>query len=806
MRFMKKYLTYCLLFVSCCILITATGLTGLSLFYKPQLPDPASLKNIEFQTPLKIYSLDGKLITEYGTKLRTPVSFDEIPQQFIDALTAVEDRYFFEHSGVEPKALARAFYQLATSGELKSGGSTLTMQAARNFFLTKEKKFIRKFREILLAMDMEKKLSKQEIFELYVNKIFLGNRAYGFQSAAQIYYGKKLNELSLAQLAMLSGLPQAPSVNNPIRNPETSKQRRNRILSKMLELELITDEQFIKASEEPVTAELYRARSEINAGHIGEMARQFVVKEYGDETAQTAGLKVYTSIISKHQDAAEKAVVKQLEAYDQRHGYRGAAANISDVLETLAIKDLSAINAEQNSALYGELKSYRPVQNLFSAVTLSMNESEAKLYTYNKDIITLNFDGVAWARPYKTADSMGEKPKTISDVLAVGDIVYIQKTDDDKKPYQLSQLPDVNSGFIAVDALDGGIRALVGSFDFGLNSFNSVTQAKRQLGSGIKPFIYSAALESGFNAASIFMDAPLPYKGNDAWRPADSSQKFEGPTRLRKALYRSKNLVSIRLLQQLSFGFVLPYLERFGFDTENFEPDLSLALGTPSVSPLEVATAYAHIANGGYDVEPYFIHHITDRDGNILYQSKPETACLECKDTQYLEDQPTLTKTQAERTLDPANIYIMDSILKDVVQQGTATRAKVLNRRDIGGKTGTTNDQIDAWFNGYIPNTIAASAWVGFSKPSTLGRREYGGRAALPIWIDYIGEAYKDYPEQYLTQPDDIVTLSINPNTGKIDPNSEEKIFEIFKDGYFPPTETIEEGETEIDDLSMELF
>ncbi len=813
---MKQSILYVALAGAAALLITFLGFLGLNLFYKPQLPDAASLKTIEFQIPLKVYSRDGKLITEYGEKLRAPVDFEDLPQDFINALTSVEDRYFFEHSGVEPKALLRAFIELLMYREIRSGGSTLTMQAARNFFLDRDKTFVRKYKEILLAIEMEKQLTKEEIFELYANKVFLGNRAYGFQSAAQIYYGKTLDQLTIAQLAMLAGIPKAPSDINPVRNPAAATERRNFVLYRMNQLGHIDQATYEEQISQPVTAQIFKTPTEINAAHVGEMVRQFIVSQFGDEVAQSAGLQVYTTLLSQHQFAAEKAVVTQLENYDERHGYRGAADNISATLESLALpknltasSELSAISMEHHTTLGTELRRFRPVQNLMSALVLKVNKESALLYTYNKTLESLHFEEAKWARKYLSADGMGPKPEALNEIIKTGDIIYIKPVQKEKATvFALSQVPSVESGFVSLDANDGAVLALVGSFDFNRNSFNNVVQAKRQMGSTIKPLLYSAALANGFNAASIFMDAPLPYSGNDAWRPANSNQQFGGPTRLREALYRSKNLVSIRLMQQLQFEFLFPYFERFGLDTKGFPKDLSVALGSVSASPMTVAKSYAHFANGGYTVEPYFIHHVIDKDGNILFKSSPKAICPQCSQKPIIKDEPTLQYSQAPLSLDPANMYIMDSILKDVIKRGTATSARSIGRGDIGGKTGTTNDQFDAWFSGYIPKTLAATAWVGFSNPATLGKREYGGRAALPIWKDYITAISDQYPEQYLAEPSNIVTLPIDAKTGKITHlDNEDKRFELFIEGFFPEAAADpEESSENYDDLSQELF
>lgn len=831
---MKRYIVTAIVFALCALLLPTVGLLGLALYYQPQLPDTQTLKKVELQTPLKIYTLDGKLITEYGEKLRTPIAYEDIPQTYINALLAIEDKNFFEHNGIEPKALARAMIQLVRncargSCDISSGGSTITMQAARNFFLNNRQQFERKFKEILLSLDMEKTLSKQEIMELYVNKIFLGNRTYGIQSAAQIYYGKKMNELNLAQQAMIAGIQQAPSKNNPIRNPDAAKNRRNDVLAKMLKRAVITQEAYDQAILEPITARLHRAASEINAQYVGEMARDFIVKKYGDELAQTAGLKVYTTILSNHQQAAEQAVTAGLELYDRRHGYRGPHSQ----LETETVTQLQTLVAdrqntqtdqaiqEAKSQLITWLKPYFNINGLIPAVVANIEEEKTLLFSIEREWTELSLQGVKWAREFIDVNRRGPPIKAMSEVLTVGDIVYFrQAVDDNGKSYwKLGQIPQAQAAFVSLSPNNGAIKSLVGGYNFTLSPFNNVTQALRQGGSTLKPFLYSAGLENGFNAASIFNDAPLPFTGTDDWRPSNSGNEFNGPMRLREALYRSRNLVSIRLMQRLSLNFVIPYYKRFGFDSEDekkFPRDLSLSLGSAVIKPLDAAIGFAAFANGGYKVNPFFIHHIRNRNDEIIYQSSPTAVCRSCWEeeqktkwpTQIIveENQENLLKpkvntttltwqaSSAERAITPENAYIIDSILKDVIQRGTGRVARKLNRQDIAGKTGTTNDQFDAWFTGYAPKELVASVWVGFSQQKTLGEKEFGGRVALPIWMDYMNIALEGVPENYLVEPSNIITASIAPKTGKIVPSGTEgSEFEIFMPSSMPEKAPIEE-------------
>lgn len=763
------------------------------LYLTPTLPNTEQLKTIQLQTPLRIYTQDKKRIAEFGEKRRTPINIDDVPENFINAFIAAEDDRFFEHFGIDPKGLARAASQLIASGRIQSGGSTITMQVAKNFFLSSEKTFIRKFNEIFLALQIERNLSKNEILELYLNKIYLGNRAYGIQAAAQVYYGKPMNQLNLAQMAMIAGLPKAPSSYNPLANPQRAKIRRNWILNRMLELGMIEQREHNLAFNAPITARYHDEISEVYAPYVAEMARQEIIDRFGTD-AYTSGMRVYVTVDSKLQDAANKAVVSGLESYDRRHGYRGPLAQLNNE----QLNDRTTV-----SDLLSRLKISQYHQ---AAAITDLSDTSAKLLFRDGSDGILSFEHSDWAAPFISINRIGSKPLSLKDVVKAGSVIEVEKISPDHSIYKLTQTPEAQAALVSISPKNGAIQALIGGYDFSLSHYNRATQAKRQPGSNFKPFIYLTALEQGMTASTLINDAPIVFDDNNleaSWRPENSSGNFYGPTRIREALFNSRNLVSIRLLQEVGVGTALETAKRFGFDQQDLPRDLSLALGNAAITALDLAQGYSRLANGGFEVDTFLIDHIEDYEGNIIFQAKPKTVCQICKPIIDLTDE---TETEniipdlpiAERIADERSVYILHSMLKDVISYGTAQKARSLNRNDLAGKTGTTNDQKDAWFSGF--NTqLQTTVWVGFDKPSTLGRNEYGASAALPIWMDFVEVALKGKPSANMMQPEGIVTARIDKETGRIAlPGAPNSMFEIYKQENAPEEESGEIHSTTI--------
>ncbi|MGI9293417.1 MAG: penicillin-binding protein 1A [Pseudomonadales bacterium] len=788
--------------------------SGAYLYLSPKLPDVDALSEIKLQVPLRIYTNDGELIGEFGEKRRTPVFYADVPEKFIAALLAAEDDNFENHSGVDIKGLMRAASEILTSGRIQTGGSTITMQVARNFFLTSEQTFTRKFNEILLALQIERKLSKQQILELYMNKIYLGNRAYGINAAAQVYYGKKLHELDPAQLAMIAGLPKAPSRYNPIINPDRALIRRNWILRRMQWLGTLTSEELETAEQQPISASLHGQRLAMRAPYVAEMARAEMIERYGD-AAYVDGYRVYTTIPIAQQQAARVAVIKGLETYGQRHGYYGPEKRI------FYPDDLEATLAEWRKLF----RTTKVLGGMHPAFVTAVNEQSIEILLADESRAVVEWDnGLRQARSFVTINNRGPKPETASEVAEVGDLVRVSQ--DEQQQWHLTQLPRAQAALVALDPNNGAIRALIGGFDYRQSKFNRVTQAARQPGSSFKPFVYSAALENGFTAASLINDAPVVFADDDLeniWRPENASGKFYGPTRLRKALYLSRNLVSIRILRSISPATAVNYVQRFGFDDGTIPKDLSLALGSHALTPLQIATGYAVFANGGYKVRPYLIERIDDSGGNTVYQADPAVVCKECEEDEDKDGPSAVAATDADekeeliekglalvgseapdhslqddteqklhiapRVLDKRVTYIMDNMLQDVIRRGTGVKARALKRNDIVGKTGTTNGPTDAWFSGYSP-ALVTTVWLGFDQNQLLGRREYGGSAALPIWIDFMSAALDGVPEQSRTTPEGIVTIRIDPQTGKrSSPDQTNAIFEVFREENVPQEE-----------------
>ncbi len=760
----------------------------ISLYIMPKLPDIETLKDIKMQVPLRVYSADMSLIAEFGEKRRTPVKIDEIPPKLIEAFLAAEDDRFYVHPGVDWQGLVRASYSLIKTGTKKQGGSTITMQVARNFFLSHEKTYLRKLNEIFLAFKIERELSKKEILELYLNKIYLGQRAYGVAAAAQVYYGVNIDSLTLSQIATIAGLPKAPSKSNPITDPSRALIRRNYVLQRMLDLSYISNDVFEETKKNPISASLHVISPDIEAHYLAEMVRNKLVREFGED-AYTNGLVVTTTIRDHNQVAANKALRDALLNYDKRHGYRGSEQFIDDI-ELKSEEDIISL-----------LKTFPILSNLRPGLVTSVNDESINVYVLDIGNIKINWEGLKWARKYISENKRGAKPKTANEFLKSGDIVRLLKTENNE--WALSQIPDVEGGLISISPNDGSIFALVGGFNYFKNKFNHVTQAKRQAGSGFKPFIYSAAIEAGKTAATIINDAPVVFEDpgiEDEWRPENYSRKSHGPTRVREALTHSRNLVSIRLLHSIGIPFALEHIKKFGFDIEQLPKNLSLALGSAELSPWELVRGYSVFANGGFLIEPYFINEIKTYDDQIIFRANPSVVCNQCinirqntspkkKSVDELEedvaeliyDTGYVNTLYSPRVVDAKNIWIMNSITRDVIKHGTGRRALELQRSDLSGKTGTTNDQHDAWFSGFNSNIVTVS-WVGFDKFRPLGTRETGGRAALPMWIDYMRAALKDMPQSLMQRPKGLITVRIDANTGgAANADNPDAIFEIFR-------------------------
>ncbi|WOJ92638.1 penicillin-binding protein 1A [Congregibacter variabilis] len=787
---------------------------GIYLYLSPNLPDVETLRDVRLQTPMRVYTRDGDLIGQFGEQKRNPLSYEQIPQQFVQALLAAEDDGFFKHGGIDFGGLLRAVSELLLTGEKGSGGSTLTMQVARNYFLTLERTFMRKFNEMLLAIEIERRLSKEEIFELYVNRVFLGHRSYGFEAASQVYYGKGIAELTLAQHAMLAGIPKSPSRNNPISGPEAGKDRRNWILRRMVTLGYIDQATYDKAAASPVVATQHGARITLEAQYAAEMARRQMVQRYG-MAAYNEGYSVYTTLDSKLQQVANAAVIDGLITYDSRHGYRGPEQQLLD-------SDVPPDAALPLAQWQATLSSTPVIAGLEPAVVTAIDDEGIGVLLASGEQVRIEWEnGLRQARPYISEDRMGSAPTAPADVVALGDLVRVKPGDENE--WRFAQVPDAQAALVSLNPNNGAIVSLVGGIGFEKSKFNRATQAQRQPGSNLKPFLYSAALNSGFTAASIINDAPIVMQDRSlegVWRPENDSGQFFGPTRLRWALTKSRNLVSIRLLQQLGIRRFIDYAQELGFDTEDFAPDLSLALGTHAMNPLEIASAYAILANGGYRVEPFLIERIETLSGDTVFEARPPSVCRDCEqnaaktvDPEELSMEQILSAEEqdplpgARRVMDERVNFIIDSILQDVIKDGTGRRALVLKRDDLAGKTGTTNGPMDAWFSGYNPDVVTTT-WVGFDNYTPLGRREFGGTAALPIWINYMREALKDVPERSRRLPPGIIHVRIDPETGLLAPADQRNaIFEYFRNEHLPEAgEGANTGPTGTDDLIQEIF
>jgi len=738
--------------------VAGTLVAGLVLVLAyPNLPSLETLTDYQPKIPLRVYSAEGVLIGEFGEERRSMISIQDVPKKLTEAIVAAEDERFYEHAGVDYVGVLRAAYTNLVAGGRRQGASTITMQVARNFFLSSEKTLSRKLFEALLAFKIEHNLTKDQILELYVNQIYLGQRAYGFAAAARTYYGKALGRLTLAETAMLAGLPKAPSSYNPVANPQRARQRQHYVLRRMRELGYITPEQQAEAGKAPIQVQREKAREyAFQADDIAEMVRAAIYEQYPEEV-YTKGFRVYTTIRQADQEAAYTALRRGLLDYDRRRRYRGPEGNVS------------LPNGAGNDAIEDALGDYHDSGDLWPAVVLSANAKEIEAALRDGTRVHLTGEGLRFAARAFDAKAPARRR------IRRGSIVRVSR--DEKRVWHIGQLPEAEAAFVALDPNDGAIRALVGGFDFRRNKFNHVTQAWRQPGSSFKPFIYSAALEKGLTPATVIPDEPITIEadvtGSQRWEPHNYDGKYEGPMRLRRALAKSKNMVSIRVLEAIGPHYAQDYVRRFGFDAAKHPPYLTMALGAGSVTPLQAARAYAVFANGGYLIQPYFIKKIVDDRGNTLGEARP-----------------TRAGDKALRVIDPRNAFLMDNLLKDVTRYGTAARVARLGRHDLAGKTGTTNEFVDAWFAGYHPSLVGI-AWVGFDQPKSLGRNQTGGSVALPIWIGYMEKMLKGVPEVKRTMPRGIVMVDVvdvvNPN----DPAAMEMkiVPEMFYQEYVPKEE-----------------
>ena len=727
------------------VVLAGTGIVGVALgafvllLAYPNLPSIEALTDYRPKIPLRVYTSDGVLIGEFGEERRSVAKIESVPSVLKNAILAAEDERFYQHTGVDYIGVLRAAYSNLAQGGKMQGASTITMQVARNFFLSREKTVTRKLYEVLLAFKIEAALTKNQILELYINQIYLGQRAYGFAAAAQAYFAKPLDKLTTAEAAVLAGLPKAPSAYNPVVNPSRAKQRQLYVLRRMRELDFLNDAQLAEAQKAPIVVKREGAEYSVHAEYVAEMVRQMLFERYPEEV-YSRGFRVYTTLRKADQNAAYVAARKGVIDYDRRHGYRGPEGFVE-------------IKESGDEGYDDALQEYADSDDLLAALVINASANEVRVWRRGETIV-ISGDGLKFA-----ARALEDKT-TPAKRIRRGAVIRIQQ--DEKKRWAIAQLPAVQTALISVNSYDGSVRALVGGFDFNQNKFNHVTQAWRQPGSSFKPFIYSAALEKGFTPATIINDAPVvvdPFlTGGLVWEPKNYDGKYDGPISMRTALAQSKNMVAIRILQSIGTQYAQDYVSRFGFDAEKHPPYLTMALGAGSVTPWQMARAYTVFATGGYKVEPYIIERIVDDRGNLLAQAQPVPA-----------------GDSSLRVIDPRNAFLMDSMLHDVVRRGTGARANSIGRKDLAGKTGTTNDLVDAWFTGYQPGIVAIS-WMGFDQPRKLGGNETGAVAALPIWIDYMAKALLDVPEVFMPVPSGIVTANV-VETGNRQPDGRTEYF-----------------------------
>jgi penicillin-binding protein 1A len=846
-------------------------LAGIYIYLDPQIPKAETFRNVEFQTPLRIYASGGELIGEFGERRLIPISIEDVPPQFINAILDTEDKRFYDHNGIDYISLTNDIFQLigsmvAPTGGKAGGASTITMQLARNVSFTLERKFLRKFKEMLLALKIEQELSKDEILELYINIVPFGKRAYGAEAAALTYYGKSLKDLKLEQLAMLAGIPQRPEAGNPINGPTWALRRRNQVLGRMLSQNSITRAEYDQAVKTPLSAQVYARTLDLPSPYAAEWARQQVQGQFAD--LYTGGYEIYTTLDANMQAAGVAAMRNGLEKYDRGHGYRGpeavASADIISLInaqfstkedKTLAQELEANPNGFQrelvqpiNEEILAPLQDIKIFTDLVPAIVTQVGEQEAVAYTLDGKAHSITRLNSLWARAYVDVDRRGPPLTSIGEVVAVGDIIRLQKrfSDETKQAsWQLAQLPEIQGALVSLDPESGDVKAMVGGYDFYRNQYNYALQSTRQPGSGFKPFLYSTAIANGVTPADIFLDAPLVFDDKNLesqYRPDNDNNRYNGPTRLREALYRSINLVSMRVLLRVGAGKVLNHVKRFGFDTSSFPRNTQLAIGggTMTVAPLDMAKAYAVLANGGYLVEPQIIDRIINQNGQVVFANKSPKVCRNCPaekepaantaasrrqslaadPTDWLMDNNSLedlvesigqTATQAKyapRVLDERNAFIMQSMLRDVVKRGTGRRALVLKRNDLAGKTGTTNDAADTWFNGFN-SSLVASVWVGFSGQDPLGSNAYGSNVPLPIWIDFMRAALVDVPEILPSQPAGVVTRKVDPKTGEaVSPSNPNGISEIFLTENAPnAAQSTNQGGGEVETIrAVDLF
>jgi penicillin-binding protein 1A len=808
------------------------ALCGANQYLHPALPDVAAIKDIRLQVPLRVYSRDGRLIAQFGEQRRIPLSYDAIPKQIVNAVLAAEDDNFFQHSGVDYPGLLRAIVRHLMSGEKSEGGSTITMQLTRGIFLSPEKSYRRKLLEIFLTLRIEQLFSKKEIITLYLNKMFLGQRAYGVGAAAEVYFGKTVDQLTLPEIAIIAGTFRLPSRDNPVANADFAKHRRVYVLRRMLEKHFITAQEHDAAINAPIESKLHGPAVEVEAPYIAEMVRADLYNRLGTD-AYTAGYEVVTTVDSRLQAAAVKAVRAALVEYDQRHGYRGPAGRVP-------------LSAQANESDWSQsLDEFPDRGGLEPALVLSVDDRSAVAWSREHGRINLPWTGLSWARTPLADGSVGPSLQRAADAVAPGDVIYVgQETTGN---WRMVQIPQAQGAFVAMDPQDGGVAALVGGFDYLGSNYNRAVQAKRQPGSSFKPFLYSSALEQGFTLASVINDAPLVIDDPSleaAWRPQNNSREFRGPMRFREALVKSRNLVSIRIMHALGPAYVTNYVQRFGFPEASLPHNLTLALGTAQVSPMEMASAYSVFANGGYRVDPYYIDRIQGPDNKMVFEAQPRFVCRGCVDTPdatgaapdaaaatdpatsppppVASDATIATSTHDERSwggldylqpkmlapesISAQNDFLMTDVMSDVIRRGTATRALQLKRGDLSGKTGTTNDRRDAWFCGFN-SSLVGTAWVGFDQERSLGPGEEGARTALPMWIYFMAEALKGVPEQRRTPPPGLVTMRVSADTGLTarpgDPNA---IFETFMPGHLPAQSQGDEIPADEQNTSPSLF
>ncbi|MGD0501493.1 MAG: penicillin-binding protein 1A [Steroidobacteraceae bacterium] len=831
----KRYLVLisriCVVLSAAIVLIAFANVCAY-VYLKPALPDVDSLREVQLQVPLRVYTRDGRLIASIGEQRRIPVRYDQLPPKLIQAFLATEDDRFFRHHGVDWQGILRAALANARAGRISQGASTITMQVARDMFLTPHRDMKRKMSEVYISLLMEAEFTKEEIFSLYVNKIFLGQRSYGVAAAAEVYFGKTLDQLSLAEMATLAGIPTAPSTINPVANAQAAIVRRTHVLGRMLDLHYITPEEYEAAKATPMESRLHGPSIEVDAPYVAEMVRNDMQSKYGD-SIYTAGYQVFTTIDSRLEPAATVSLRTGLLEYDRRHGWRGATAKV----------DLSKVEGE--AGLDAELEEFPVVGGLRPAIVESVEGKSARIYVKDLGRVELPWEKMSWARRELPDEKTDRSPTQASEIMSRGDVIYT--VGNTPSSLQFVQVPDVQSALVAMDPKDGAVVALVGGFDYFQSKYNRVTQARRQPGSSFKPFVYAAAFDKGYTPASVVLDAPIVIDESgmqQAWRPKEDEDRFEGLVRLREAMAHSINLVSVRLVRDIGMDYTWNYVQRFGFDKSQLPQDLTMALGTAELSPLQMATAYSTFANGGFKVSSYYIDHILDAAGNTLFHAQPLLACPECG---HASDPPPSTaghpaeptpggraesrsgssgaardslldrgesdgktlipaKQLAPQIIRPQIAYLLSDMMADVIRHGTAQRALVLNRDDLAGKTGTTNDAHDAWFNGFNGNLVA-SVWTGFDQDRSLGDGEQGARAALPTWIFFMRQALAGTPRYKLPPPDGIVTARISPTTGLLasadDPNA---IMEKFIEGNLPKAESAEPPNNQLNDGEKPLF